>query len=173
MKLSWSHKLFLWINRHVGNWPIMDRLVYIVGYGGIVMLVFAVSIWVVYQGIVDIIIFAYITSIALGLGLLVSWFIGWIFPHRRPALELPTTKQLIHPWSNWKAFPSDHALISFIFISMAIYMGIGFLGAIFLIMLGLAIGGARVWAGVHYPRDILGGMILGIFISIISIYFFG
>lgn len=59
------------------------------------------------------------------------------------------------------AFPSGHASFSFA-LAMAIYYYypktsiLFFLGA-------LAMGAGRISAGVHWPSDILGGMIVGIF----------
>ncbi|MBT3816876.1 MAG: phosphatase PAP2 family protein [Candidatus Magasanikbacteria bacterium] len=147
-------------------------------YGGIVFLVLSVILWVIYvemfrghEGELDV--FIYCIPIALALGLAVSWFIGWILPHRRPALEFPTTKQLIHPLSNWKAFPSDHTMIAFIFVTIGMILGMPIIFVVCLAIFALLIGASRVWVGVHYPRDILGGMVLGVFVSIISIYFFG
>jgi undecaprenyl-diphosphatase len=68
------------------------------------------------------------------------------------------------------SFPSGH--IAFLFaLATAIYFfnkkfGIAFLGISFLV------GLARVFVGVHYPLDILGGIVMGIFSAIFIKFLF-
>ncbi|MBU0661583.1 phosphatase PAP2 family protein [Patescibacteria group bacterium] len=168
---SWSHKLFLRINRHVGNWPFVDKLVFFIGYWGIIVFISGIGIWALTEG-VDILVFAKITAISIFFGLALSWATGYVMPHRRPAIDFPATKQLIQPMSNWKSFPSDHTLVSFVFITTFLFFWGGVLSYILLPICGLLIGGARVWAGVHYPRDILGGIIFAVCVSFLSIFLF-
>ena len=72
---------------------------------------------------------------------------------------------------NSYSFPSGHASFFFAF-SFAIYLynkkwGIWFLIASLLMTI------ARVMAGVHYPSDILGGMILGVVVAYLTFVYLG
>lgn len=84
----------------------------------------------------------------------------------RPAY-LKDTKLLI-PIPKNPSFPSSHAsvfsAISFTVLYFNITLGVVFLG------LSMLIGISRVFCGVHWFRDILGGFISGIFSSLIIYY---
>lgn len=78
----------------------------------------------------------------------------------RPFMD-HTLAQLL-PHAPGKSFPSDHTTIS-----TAIAAGILFLTrfkktGIALLIAALLIGTARVYVGVHYPADILGGLFTGL-----------
>lgn len=62
------------------------------------------------------------------------------------------------------AFPSGHAAASFA-LALTIWLHDRKLGWIFLVA-ALVIGIARVLGNVHYPVDILGGAVLGIFVAL-------
>lgn len=68
------------------------------------------------------------------------------------------------------AFPSGHATF-YMALAFSIYFSHKKAGLV-LIFLALIIGTARVMAGVHYPVDILGGYVLGIFIATLFNYIF-
>jgi|SRR3989344_3804246 len=82
-----------------------------------------------------------------------------IFYHRpRPYLEIPAHNLLAE---SAFSFPSGHAAFFFA-LAAAVYgfnkkWGIGFY------ISAIVIGISRIAAGVHYPSDIVGGMIIGIF----------
>jgi undecaprenyl-diphosphatase len=59
------------------------------------------------------------------------------------------------------SFPSNHTA-ALVAIGMAIYFYNKNLG-IFVIVCGIIVGLARVIAGIHYPGDILGGIVVGLF----------
>lgn len=78
----------------------------------------------------------------------------------RPFMDHTLTQLLPH--APGKSFPSDHTTIS-----TAIAAGILFLTrfkktGIALLVVALLIGTARVFVGVHYPADILGGLFTGL-----------
>lgn len=85
-------------------------------------------------------------------------------PFREPLLnfQLPytsNTSALIH----WSSFPSDHAVLTFC-VAAGLWMvsrRLGMLAAAY----GLVTNLARVYAGIHYPTDVVVGLILGVGIA--------
>ena len=82
-----------------------------------------------------------------------------LYFHPRPFITNGTVPLIAH--ANDNGFPSDHALVAAT-LATAVYFYWRKLG-ITLIVLALLVGLGRVWAGVHWPIDILGGLIIGAF----------
>jgi undecaprenyl-diphosphatase len=61
------------------------------------------------------------------------------------------------------SFPSGHAATSFAAATVLSFARPRWAPAFYL--LALAIGSSRVYAGVHYPLDIVGGAVLGIAVA--------
>lgn len=64
---------------------------------------------------------------------------------------------------NWSSFPSDHAVLYFA-IATAVWITNRRLGLFAFLWTVLVIGFARVYTGFHFPTDILGGGLLGMFV---------
>lgn len=94
-----------------------------------------------------------------------SYCIALMWRHPRPIMEFPDIKLLLHPIENWKSFPSDHTILATMLAFVPMGMGVNIFFVIFLIVLALLIMCGRVYVGVHYPRDIIGGIIVGLFFS--------
>ena len=95
------------------------------------------------------------------------WIIAFISPRTRPIVQFPNSKELIIPLSTWKSFPSDHTIAAFTIVGVTWIIGgapIWFLVVLFLLASWVATG--RVYAGVHYPNDILGGLLIAILFSL-------
>ncbi len=95
-----------------------------------------------------------------------AWLFGFVIKNAthvpRPFVSLEGVHQLI-PESGF-SFPSLHTAF-FAALAVAIYLFNKKLGVIF--MLGaILIGLARIAVGVHYPVDILGGLVLGTLVAI-------
>jgi membrane-associated phospholipid phosphatase len=80
----------------------------------------------------------------------------------RPYISLTNTRLL-----GWKergmSFPSGHTAQTFYLMSLLIYafrLPLGW--AVMLFTLAVVVGFTRVYIGVHYPRDVVAGAILGI-----------
>lgn len=103
------------------------------------------------------------SSVVLGRGMAVE-IIRAIYHRARPFLAYRVTK-LIHVVlllgrDNEGSFPSGHTTIMFAIAGALYFYNKKLAGR--LVLLGLLIGLARVSAGIHYPGDILGGIIVGL-----------
>ena len=73
---------------------------------------------------------------------------------------------IINKDSKGKSFPSRHVFSVFV-ISMTLYFISAPVG-ISLFLIGIIIGLVRVLGGVHFPRDVIAGALLGILFSLIG-----
>lgn len=89
---------------------------------------------------------------------LISIVIGLVVKEPRPQVNEPSIKQLFTPFMNWKSFPSDHAMSAFLIFFMALIFGLS--GAWALLVFALWVVWGRIYSGVHYPIDILGGIVV-------------
>lgn len=95
--------------------------------------------------------------------LAITELIRLIWHRSRPFVDYQVNQIIEHSVSG--SFPSGH--VAFLFaLAMAVYFFNKKWGIVFLI-LGLLVGLARVFVGIHYPLDILGGMVVGILSAII------
>jgi undecaprenyl-diphosphatase len=98
-------------------------------------------------------------SVALG----TNGIIGAIYHRDRPFVAHHVIQLIPHEAS--ASFPSNHAAASFA-VATSIWLWRRKDGSIW-ITLAVAISFSRVWSGVHYPLDVVGGAVLGIVIAII------
>ncbi|MBI5728744.1 MAG: phosphatase PAP2 family protein [Candidatus Magasanikbacteria bacterium] len=97
---------------------------------------------------------------------LLVWLVGWLIDigigylahEPRPHITYPESRLLFTPMQKWKSFPSDHAMAAWLMVFLANLARLP--GAIALFPLALWVSWGRVYAGVHYPGDILGGLVM-------------
>lgn len=96
---------------------------------------------------------------------LVKTFILLFYTRERPYVVLENANQLISVRisENLNSFPSGHAIFFFA-MAAAVYFFNKKLGIFFFISAAI-MGLARIFAGVHWPSDIIGGAILGIIVG--------
>ena len=103
---------------------------------------------------------AFTPIIILGVVWLITWCadigIGYFVHEPRPQVSEPAVHQLFKPLMSWKSFPSDHAMTAFLIFFCALVFG--FDGAWALLVLALWAAFGRIFSGVHYPIDIIGGI---------------
>ena len=96
--------------------------------------------------------------LALALSLSISWVIGHLFPHDRPCVDGVGYNFLHHAADD--SFPSDHGTVIFTFALAFLFWHRVWSGAL-LLVIASAIAWSRVYLGVHWPLDMLGGLLAG------------
>lgn len=98
---------------------------------------------------------------AAGLGLLISQLITHLWQRPRPFVAHPGDTFLLVAPSHEPSFPSDHAVAAFAIAFTVVFVGRR-LGALFLAAATI-VAVSRVFVGLHYPGDIVGGALVGLF----------
>ena len=105
-------------------------------------------------------------------GSLVALSIARVLSYILPSRPRPLLDQGMHfvapfglhgqsNWTNWSAFPSDHAALFFAIV-VGIWLAnrrVGIFAALYVL---IAICLPRMYVGIHYPSDIIAGALLGI-----------
>jgi len=153
-KPAWTSQLFLRINRLVGRSRPFDIFMIFCAHYVIWLLIVLLALQWWGMGV--------LVSYGARFGamfvcmIVVSYMIALVHPRVRPVKELSGVKTLIHTLGTWKSFPSDHT-IGATLLAYGGYMSfVGLVRVEFIFVCALVALG-RVWVGVHYPRDILGG----------------
>lgn len=171
-KPSWSTAVFLKINATLGTRPLLDRFMLFAGDNLVFILVLFSLLWATTAleaqdpELLNVYLKLMITAFAFGVGL--SWMIGWLLPNPRPVRTLPKIRQLMEPFGTWKSFPSDHTIGSFTVATITMLMGAPLWLVIVLYLMAGTVAVGRVYIGVHYPRDIVGGMMIAFTFSFAS-----
>ncbi len=151
--------LFQQINQFAGKWPLLNNLaIFFAEYFGYVLILFLIIfLFKKFKKRFSVIIQALFAGILSRF--VITNLIRWFWERPRPFIE--NQVNLLLPHETTPSFPSGHAAfyfaISTIIFSYNKKIGIWFFIGTFLISL------ARVFCGVHWPTDILGGLIVGIF----------
>jgi undecaprenyl-diphosphatase len=85
-----------------------------------------------------------------------------LFDRERPPLRYPEPKALV-PVPHDASFPSGHAATSFAAATILSFSFPRF--APLLYLLAAAVTFSRVYVGVHYPLDVVGGAVLGVLVA--------
>ncbi|MFC7783718.1 MULTISPECIES: phosphatase PAP2 family protein [unclassified Rossellomorea] len=137
----------------------MTSITFLGGVKGITIFAISVVVILLYLKKYPLALFV-ATTITTGAGF--NWLLKWIFKRERPDIEA-----LIE--QGGYSFPSGHSMSSFIFygtLAFILFRALDYkrykwASVIAVSFLVLLIGLSRVYLGVHYPSDILGGFTAG------------
>ncbi|MFB6226240.1 MAG: phosphatase PAP2 family protein [Candidatus Paceibacteria bacterium] len=170
--MNWSEKLFLQINEQIGEREWFDKMMMFCAHNLLFVLVFIAFLWATTvlseSGVDQLKRFFKIILTAGAFSYLFSWAWALLIPKKRPSEKYPEIKQLLNPLSTWKTFPSDHTIAAFVVTLSVVLMGAPIWFGAFLTLLALLVGAGRVYVGVHYPKDILGGILVACVFVLIS-----
>ena|SRR3989344_7065978 len=162
--MVWGAKIFYLFNDLAGRWPIFDGLViFFAAYLQyiLVALFLILLLWTKKYSLREKLrIFCVATAAVIISRLVITELIRFFYHRPRPFLVLQTHQLMAE---NAYSFPSGHATFFFA-LAAAVYFYNKRWG-LWLFAGSVLMGLARVVAGVHYPSDILGGMLIGIIIG--------
>ncbi len=93
----------------------------------------------------------------------IAQFIGFAYFRSRPFVVLENVVMLVEKSSLDKSFPSDHATLSFV-LAFSVWWYNKRWGTL-LLVLAAFVSFSRVYSGVHFPLDIVGGLLLAVTVS--------
>jgi len=143
------------INAFAGKNPYLDAFM-IFSAQVLIFIVPSVIIYLFFTGRRELAVMVFLSSFIAGA---ISMGIGAVYYHPRPfVLGLGTTLISHAPDSS---FPSDHTSVAFAFAFSFLMFNRYRASAVFIPIASL-IGIARIFCGVHFPLDIIGGVLVGV-----------
>lgn len=155
-----NYNIFQAINQLAGKHPFMDGLmVFTTHYALIVYAIVLLLIWFFgKEQHKHSVVYAAITG---GLGLFINFVIGHIYYEPRPFVTHKVHLLIQH--AKDASFPSDHTTGAFS-LAFAVLMRHRKIGSSML-LLAILTGISRIYVGHHYPYDVFGSIIVGLFVS--------
>jgi undecaprenyl-diphosphatase len=149
--------LFHLINQYAGMNPFLDTsMVLIAKYMPLLVVAGMIILWIIRgRKTRDIVLYGFYAAL---IGLIINYLIGFVYYHPRPFV-IPTGT-LLFSYPADSSFPSDHSTIIFSMALMLAYFKRTRIPGLLFLVLGIIGGTARVFAGVHFPLDIVGSLLV-------------
>lgn len=165
--------LVIWLNNFVGEWKLFDDIMRIVATDYLMPLVFSMSMfamWFAGKSRAERRHFQYWTLIgisSIGLTNVAVFLLNITWFRTRPYVSLDEIELLFYKATD-PAFPSNPVAIGFAAGAAAWMVNRKF--GYWLFAAALLYGFSRVYAGVFYPTDVLGGAAVGIIVTWLTTY---
>jgi len=159
-----NQSIFIFINNFAEQWSWLDALMVFSAEDLMYVIVLAVLIYAIwdYKKWRDLAIVAIGSALVARFG--VATLIRHFYYHLRPYWLLPQTHLLLARETE-SSFPSGHTIFVFA-LATGVYRYNKKAGICFYILAGL-VGLSRIFAGVHWPYDVVAGAVLGILTAFI------
>lgn len=99
------------------------------------------------------------TAVALIISMLVARLLGETFPHQRP-FAAGIGYNVLHHAANY-SWPSDHGTVIFTFALAFLFWHRLWSGMV-LFGVACAVAWSRIYVGIHWPLDMVGGLLVGL-----------
>jgi undecaprenyl-diphosphatase len=166
--MQYDYDILMFINGLAGHLWWLDRLIANFSkYGPMIFGIYLTRLWFVGNTPEETrdnrkkALYAFFAAL-LALG--INQIIGFMWFRNRPYVDHAVHRLV--PTVSDAAFPSDHASGSFS-IASSILLFARSDGGMALTVLAIVLSLSRVYVGVHYPSDILGGMVVGLVSSLV------
>lgn len=155
-----NYNIFQAINQLAGNHPFMDGLmVFTTHYALIFYAIVLLLMWFFgkeqhkYS-----VVYAAVTG---GIGLFINFILGHFYYEPRPFVTHNVHLLIQHAKDT--SFPSDHSTGAFS-LALAVLLRHRKIG-LAMLLFAMLTGISRIYVGHHYPFDVLGSMVVGLFVS--------
>lgn len=171
--IPFDRELLLWLNGFAGSYKPFDNFISIIASDYLMPLLFSLSmfgLWFVGKGIAERRRYQFIVLLgisSIGLSNIAVFVINAIWSRPRPFLELEVINTVFYHATD-PSFPANPVVIGFAAGSAAWLANRKF--GYCLMGLSLIYGFSRVYSGVFYPTDIIGGAVVGIVVTYLTIY---
>jgi undecaprenyl-diphosphatase len=152
--------LFHLVNSTLAN-PLFDVVMpFITDLANVIPILLAIVVIILWQGSREDVVFLMLVACTLfAVGQTVSGLKSY-FQRPRPCQEQLATVRLLVECGGSTSFPSGHGVNNGA-VAMVALLVYGWRNAAVWLLVALLISYSRVYVGVHYPADVLGGMVWG------------